>query len=112
VAGLLAAESGTGLEHLFENIFVTDAGTQHLNAAGEQSFFQAHVAHGCGDHGVMREDAAGFHVASRNEENGVAVDDVAVGVAEKGSVGVTVEGDAEIEVAGTALQFGGDMLRM
>ncbi len=112
VTGLLAAEGGADLEHLFEDVFVADTGAQHFDAAGVQSFFQAHVAHGGGDDGVVGEDAAGFHIAGGDEEDGVSVDDVAEGVAEEGAVGVAIEGDADVEVAGAALHLGGDVLRV
>jgi len=109
VAGLFAAESGSGFEHLFEDVFIADIGAEHLDAAGGESFFKAHVAHGGGDDGVVGEGGASFHGAGGDEEDGVSVDDVAEGVTEESAVGVSVEGDAEIEVAGTALDFSGDV---
>ena len=52
----------------------------------------------------MREDAAGLHVSGGNQQDGVAIDDVAERVAEERAVGVAVEGDAKVEVAGSGEQ--------
>ena len=44
--------------------------------------------------------AARLHVAGGEEQNGIAVDDVALGIAEERAIGIAVEGDTEIEASG------------
>ena len=106
VAGLFAAEGGAGGEHLLEDVLVADGGAEHLDAAALEGGFEAHVGHGGGDDGGVGEEAEGLEVAGGEQEDGVAVDDVAVLVGEEGAVGVAVEGDAH----GGFLRddFGGD----
>ena len=94
VAGLLAAERGAGVAHLFEDVLVADGGAEHADAGAGEGGFEAHVGHGGGDDEVVGELAAGLEVAGAGEHDGVAVDDVAVLVGEEGAVGVAVEGDA------------------
>lgn len=106
VAGLLAAEGGAGAAHLFEDILVADGGSEHADAGAGEGGFEAHVGHGGGDDDVVVEEAAVLEVAGAEEENSVAVDDVAELVGEHGSVGVAVEGEAEGGVADFGL--GGD----
>ena len=60
----------------------------------------------------MRKGAAGLHVAGGDEQNGVAVDHVAVAVAEQSAVGIAVQSDAKIELAATAPHLGGHVLGM
>ncbi len=106
VAGLLAAEGGAGGEHLLEDVLVADGGAEHRDAGALEGGFEAHVGHGGGDDGGVGEQAAGVEVAGGEEQDGVAVDDVAVLVGEEGAVGVAVEGDAD---GGFVLDdFGGD----
>ena len=95
VAGLLAAEGCAGGEHLLEDVFVAYGGAEHFDAAAFEGGFEAHVGHGGGDDGVVGEEAEGLQVAGGEEEDGVAVDYVAVLVGEEGAVGVAVEGDAD-----------------
>ena len=94
VAGLFAAEGCAGGEHLLEDVLVADGGAEHFDAAALEGGFEAHVGHGGGDDGGVGEEAAGLQVAGGEQEDGVAVDDVAVLVGEEGAVGVAVEGDA------------------
>ena len=63
VAGLLAAEGGVVLLHLFEDVAVADGGAEHADAGALESGFEAHVGHGGGDDEVAGEQAAGFEVA-------------------------------------------------
>ncbi len=95
MAGLLAAERGAGVAHLFEDVLVADGGAEHADAGAGEGGFEAHVGHGGGDDEVVGQLAAGLEVAGAGEHDGVAVDDVAVLVGEEGAVGVAVEGDAE-----------------
>ena len=94
VAGLLAAERGAGVAHLFEDVLVAYGGAEHADAGAGEGGFEAHVGHGGGDDDVVGEFAAGLEVAGAGEHDGVTVDDVAALVGEEGAVGIAVEGDA------------------
>ncbi len=63
VAGLLAAEGGAGVAHLFEDVLVADGGAEHADAGAGEGGFEAHVGHGGGDDEVVGEHAAGLEVA-------------------------------------------------
>ena len=100
MAGLLAAESGAGLEHFFQHIFVADVGAQHADTGFLQRDFQAHVRHGGGDHGIGLQLSLSVQIAGGSQKNAVAIDHASGGIAEKGAVGVAVKGDAHVELAG------------
>ena len=106
VAGLFAAQRCSRTAHLFEDVFVADGGAEHADSGAGEGGFEAHVGHGGGDDEVMGELSAGLEVAGAEEEDGVAVEDVAVLVGEHGPVGVAVEGEAD---GGTGdFDLGGD----
>ena len=99
VAGLLAAEGGVVLLHHLQHVAVADGGAQHADAGALERGFQAHVGHGGGDDEVVGEHAAVFQVAGADQQDGVAVDDVAAGAGEHAAVGVAVEGEADVRAA-------------
>ena len=112
VARLLAAErSACSCCISFENVAVADGSAQHANAdrggarlRGPCStwWWRRRVA--------VAKQVARLQVASGDQQDGVAVDDVAVRVGEHAAVGIAVEGDAEVGSAGFC--FRGDKFRM
>ena len=94
VAGLLAAEGRVVDQHLFEDVAVADGGAEHTNAAALEGGFEAHVGHGGGDNQVSSEQATGFEIAGGDEEDGIAVDDVAMCAGQHATVSIAVEGEA------------------
>ena len=91
VARLLAAERRVVLLHLFEHVAVAHRRAQHANAAALERRFKAHVRHGGGNHQIACQHSAGLQVARSDEEDGVAVDDVALRAGQHAAVGVAVE---------------------
>ena len=94
VAGLFSAQRRAGGQHLFEDILVADGRAQHFDPGALQCGFQAHVGHGRRDDGGVGEQAACGEVAGREQQDGVAVDDLAVLIGKEGAVGVAVEGNS------------------
>ena len=82
--------------HLFEHVAIADRRAQHANAAALERGLQAHVRHGGGDDHVAGQHAASLQIARGHQQNGVAVDDVAVCAGQHAAVGIAVEGEAEV----------------
>ena len=94
MAGLFSSQRCAGGQHLFEDVLVADGGAQHSDPRALERGFQAHVGHGRRhDRGVGQQAASG-EVAGREQQDGVAVDDVAVRIGKHGAVGVSVEGNS------------------
>ena len=110
VAGLLAAQRGTGFLHEFENVLIPDRSAQHTDARAAKRCFKAHVAHGGGNHRVGGKLTAGVKVAGTGKHDGVAVDHAAVLVGEEGTVGIAVKGEAHHGAAG--FDLGGNDVRV
>ena len=66
-----------------------------LDAGAAECGFKAHIGHGGGDDGGIGELVAGVEVTGGEQEDGIAVDDIAVFVGEEDAVGVPVKGNAE-----------------
>ena len=64
---------------------------QRLSAASK-----SHVRHGCGYHNVAGQQASGLQVARGHKQDRIAVDDVAACVGQHTTVGIAIEGDAEV----------------
>ncbi len=65
-----------------------------------QRDLQAHVRHGGGDYGVRLQLSLRVQVAGGGQQHAIAVHDAAGRVAEEGTVGIAIEGHAQIEFAG------------
>src|SRR5580704_3047914 len=98
VAGLLAAENRSGLEHLLEYVLVSDIGAEHTDSRVTQRDFQTHVRHGCGNNGGTRENATRLHVARNQQQYAVAIHHSAIRVAEQDAIGIPVKGNAQIKM--------------
>jgi hypothetical protein len=83
------------LLHLLHDVLVADGRAQHSNIAFLQRQFEPDVAHhGC-DHGTARQTLFALQLIARDQENGVAVNGVAMAVDKQRPIAVAVEGDAK-----------------
>src|SRR5580698_1464301 len=98
MARLLAAEGRTGLLHFLEHILVADIGAQHTDSGLAKGNLETHIRHRGGHDGGASQAPAGLQITRRQQENGIAVDDAAICVAEQRAIRISIEGDAQIEL--------------
>ena len=96
MAGLLAADDGTVLEHALKNIAVAHSGLDHLKALLLHGNGEAQVAHNGRDDLGVGELAASSQVGAADSKNVVAIDLVALAVHEQHAIGVAVVGQADV----------------
>ena len=106
VAGLLAAEGRVVLLHLFQHVAVAHRRAQHADAAALERGFEAHVGHGGGDDQIACQHAARLQVARGHQQDGVAVDHVALRAGQHAAVGVAVKSQANICAARSCTSCG------
>ena len=83
--------------HVLGHVLVADVGLLGADAQGLTGLVQAQVGHDRGDDGVAVELAGLLEVLAAEEEDVVAVDDLALLVHRQATVGVTVVGKARVE---------------
>ena len=98
MAGLLAADDGTVLEHTLKNIAVAHGGLNHLKALLLHGDGETEVAHNGRDDLGVGELTASSKVGATDGKNVVAIDLVALTVHEQHAIGVAVVGKADIGV--------------
>ena len=96
VARLLAADIEPAAAHPAQNIAIADLGPLQRQALAFQIAFEAEVAHHRGDQGVLGQAALLAQCDGQQAEDLVAVDDLALLVADDDPVGVTVQRNADI----------------
>ncbi len=93
---LLAAEARAGAKQFFQNIFVTDIGSQEFDSLRLQREFESNVAHHGGDHGVPLPTVfRPRRIFRQHPERGVAVYDLALGIHKQRPIGITIESNAQ-----------------
>ena len=98
VAGLLATDNGTVLEHALQNVAVAHGGLDHLKALLLHCDGETQVTHDGRDDLGVGELAASSKVGAADSQDVVAIDLVALTVHEQHAIGVAVVGQADIGV--------------
>ena len=93
-----------------EDVAVADGRAQHANAAAFERSFESHVRHGGGDHETAGKHTARFEIARCDEQDCVAIDDVALRTGKHAAVGIAVECEADRRAA--CLDFICNVVRM
>ena len=96
MARLLASERGAARQHLLHDVLVAHARADEANAKVAQGEFETDVAHHGRDHRLAREPLFVLELAGAEQEDGVAVDDLAAMVHENRAVAIPVERDAQL----------------
>ena len=100
MAGLFAADDVAAAKHFFEDIAVADGGAGEGDAFAGEDALEAEIGHGSGDDAIAFEFVLGFEVARDGQKNAIAVDDLAGFADEEGTVGIAIEGYAELGALG------------
>ncbi len=96
VARLLAAQVVAARAHLLDDVAIADRRSHQAQAELLDGALETEVAHHGRDHGAALQRAAFDHVARRERQDRVAVDQVALLVDHLTAVGVAVEADADV----------------
>src|SRR3954454_6205533 len=110
MATLFAAEIQFLVDHFFKYIAITHLRAHNLSPARCERFIKANIAHYSGDDRVLSQPASLKKIQSCDGEDLVAIDDLAVLVAQKNAIRVAIMGDADIRAAD--LHKALDLLRM
>jgi hypothetical protein len=90
---LLAAEKRIALDHLFQNVLVPHRRPDHTDPVVRQCPLQAQVRHHRRDH--FLQTAGGLQPAAAQQQDAVAIHDLAGVRNEHGAIGVAVEGNPQ-----------------
>jgi hypothetical protein len=96
VAGLFTAEVVIAFEHFFDDVFIADGDADDAASELGEGFIEAEVGHDGGDEGVVVEAIPLEEVDSEDGEDFVAIEEVAIFIAEEDAVGIAVVGEADV----------------
>ena len=99
MSALLAADIVSIAEHGFDDIAVADLGAEDFSTVGFEGFIEAKVAHDGRNQGAAFEAAALEVIHRRDGHDLVAIDQLAVFVAEQDAVGIAIVGDTDVRLA-------------
>ena len=94
---LFATEGCTDALHFFEHVLITNVGTQHLNSGSLEGKFQSHVRHSRRHDRRLGERTVRLHLTRRQEQNGIAVYHLSLGIAKQRAVGIAVKSNADVK---------------
>ena len=106
MTGLLAAYRIAVLKHIFKNITVADLGCNVVYAGFVAILVEAHIGHDGNDRRVLFKLFFRFHICCADGNNFIAVNNLAVFVNGKHSVGIAVKGKAGLKTV-----FGNNLLQ-
>src|SRR5439155_21794656 len=110
VTALFAAEIQFLPHHFFNDIAITDFCPYYFAAARRQRFIQTEIAHDRCHDSVLLQPAGFQKIQRRDREDFIAIDNLAVLVAKKNAISITIVTDAYIRV--TDLDNPLDLLRV
>ena len=99
MSALLAADIVSIAQHGFDHIAVADLGAEDFSTVGFEGFIEAEVAHDGGNQGAALEAAALEVIHRRDGHDLIAIDQLAVFVAEQDAVGIAIVGDTDVRLA-------------
>ena len=99
VSALLATDIVSLAKHGLDHVAVANFGAKHAATMGFQCLIESEVAHHCGDERISVQASAFQVIDGSDGHDLVAIDELAVLVAEQHAVGVTVMRDADLGLA-------------
>ena len=96
VSALLASKIEAVLQHLIDHVLVADVRANDLSPGLSHRVDQSGVAHDRRDQGLLVERSLLHHVQRRDRHDIVAVDQIAVFVAQQHAIGVAIMGQSDI----------------